>query len=135
MKRTVRFELQRARVNRAQRGRTASLVLVAVSSPADDEFVTPCTMNEQRQQVALGAAGAEDGVLGSKEGRSEFLKAIDRRIFAVDVVADVRRGHSGPHCPGRFRDRIASQVDLQRIAPNFAARTCDGYSTLQDELR
>ena len=107
--------------DRAQRGRAAPLVLVAVSALADDEFVTPCTVTEQRQQVALGAAGAKDRALGSKEIRSEFLESIDRRVLPIDVVSDIGAGHDCPHGFGRLRDRVASQVDRQRCAPGFAA--------------
>ena len=72
------------------------LVLVAVSALSDDEFVAPRTVSQQRQQVALGAAGAEDGVLCPEEFRRDRLETIDRRVFAVDVVADIRRGPSLP---------------------------------------
>ena len=44
------------------------------------------------------------------------LQPVHRRVFAVDVVADLGLHHRPPHCRGRPRHRIAAQIDY-RIHP------------------
>jgi hypothetical protein len=65
----------------------------------------------QRQLVGHGAAGHEQrGFLAEQSGRAP-LQLGHGRVLAVDVVADLGRGHGRAHGGGRAGEGIAMQVD------------------------
>jgi hypothetical protein len=108
---TVRFVVERLRLNAAEHGSAAALVLVRMSLLADDVFFAALAMRHQPEQIALRAARDEQRCLLAEHLRREPFEAIDRRIFAVDVIAHLRRRHRGAHGRARQSDGVAAQVD------------------------
>ena len=78
---------------------------------ADDHLVAPAGVRQQRREVALRPAGREKRRLFAQPLRRHLLKPIDRRVFAEDVVAQLRVRHRLAHFGRRQRDGIAAQVD------------------------
>jgi hypothetical protein len=75
------------------------------------EFVARLAVDADAQLVAHRAGGDEQGGLLAEEGGRFFLEPIDRGVFAVDVVADLGRGHGGAHAGRGAGERVAAEVD------------------------
>ena len=93
----VRLILERLRLNAAEHRGTAALVLVGVGLLTHQVFVAAAAMRHQRGQIALRAAGEEQGTLESETFGDQRLQAIDGGIVAIDIVAHFRRRHGGAH--------------------------------------
>ncbi|AZE25185.1 hypothetical protein C4K06_4708 [Pseudomonas chlororaphis subsp. aureofaciens] len=78
---------------------------------ADDVFVATPTMAHQAQQVAHGT-GRHEQRLGEPEALRQFgLQAVDRRIFAVDIIARGRRGHCLQHARRGLGNGVTAKID------------------------
>ena len=64
-----------------------------------------------RDLVAHGAGRNKDRGFAAEELGGPFLEAVDRGIFAVDIVADVGRGHRPSHGVCGLCYRVRSKVD------------------------
>ena len=112
--RAIRLEGQRLRLNAAEHCRAAALETVGVRLLAGDVLVAAPAVRQQRRKVGLGAAGHEQASLETKLPRTLAFKPVDRRIFAVDVVAHLGAGHRGAHRRRGLGDGVRTQVDGQR---------------------
>ncbi|MNE50005.1 hypothetical protein D3C80_1445620 [compost metagenome] len=78
---------------------------------ADDVFVAPLAVGHQAEQVAHGAGRHEQRAGKAQLGRQVLLQAVDRGIFAVDVIAQLGRQHGLAHARGWLGNGVAAQVD------------------------
>src|SRR5262249_59920066 len=53
----------------------------------------------------------EQGRLLAEQPGDALLQAVDGRVLAEDVVADLRGGHGGAHARRRTGGRVAAEVD------------------------
>ena len=105
---------QGLRLNAAQNGRTATFPSIGVGHLADDVFIAPVAVRHERTQIALRAAGHEQGRLKSQVRRDALLQPVDGGIVPEHIVAHFRAQHGLAHGRGRAGDRVASQVDHGR---------------------
>jgi hypothetical protein len=78
---------------------------------ADDDFGAAATVREERDEVALRAAGGEErGFLAEALG-GHLLEAVDGGVFGEHVVAKLGRGHRRAHLGRGQRQRVAAQVN------------------------
>ena len=68
-----------------------------------------------RDLVAHGSGRHEDRSLSSHELRRSLFEAVDRGIFAVDIVSHFGARHGLPHVVCGMCYRIGSQVDNRVI--------------------
>jgi len=109
--RAVGRVLERLRLDTAERRRAAALPAIRVRHLADDVFVAAAAMREDRDQVALRAAGDIESRLLAEHRRDPVLQRVDARVVAEDVVADFGSGHRRAHRRGRPRHRVAPEID------------------------
>ena len=105
------------RLHAGERGERAGLVAPAVRAVADDHLVAGLGMGAQRDLVRHRAARHEQRGLEAEQLGDALLEPTDRRILAVDVVADLGIGHRVPHRGSTDGDGIASKVDGRWHAP------------------
>ena len=101
-------------------GDAAGLPDVNMRGRAAEEFVAGLRIHADGDLVGHRAGRDEDRSLLADELCDAFLERPDRRVVAVDVVADLRLGHRPTHGGCRLRDRVRSQVDgraLHRRSP------------------
>jgi len=91
--------------------RAAGLVPDRVALAADDDVVAGSRQHPQRHLVGHRAAGKPERGLLAEQGGDLVLQPVDRRVFAVLVVADRSGGHRGPHLGRGTGDGIGTKVD------------------------
>jgi hypothetical protein len=89
----------------------ARFVLQDVTVPGSEHHVARPCQRVDRRLVRHRARGKEEGRLLSQQLGSALLEPVHRRVFAVDVIADLGRHHRFPHGRGRSGDRVAAQID------------------------
>src|ERR1700674_1049740 len=106
------------------------LVQIYVAAFLANHFIPMMRPNLDRDQVPHAARRNEQRRFFPKNFRRAFLQPVDRRIFSVHVVPDLRLRHRPSHLRCRPRHRVAPQVDdpfhslhVVRIAPH--SRLCD----------
>ena len=77
---------------------------------AHNHFLPALAMRHHRAEVAHRAADDEERRLLAEHLGGEVFQAIDRRVLAVLIVADLRLRHRPPHRRCWPRDRVAAQV-------------------------
>ncbi|MNS58884.1 hypothetical protein D3C72_918210 [compost metagenome] len=111
VQRTIGLHLQRLRLDRAKHRRATPFVLISVGLLADDVLVTALAMGHQPQQVAHGA-GRHEQCRGKTQAPGQFgFQVIDRRIFAIHVIAGGGLGHCLEHAGARLGDGVAAKID------------------------
>jgi len=83
-----------------------------VASLFNDDFLTALGMETHGDLVTHCAGGYKQGGFFSKDLGGPFLEAARSRVFSVDIITDFGARHRFPHLIGRFRDGIASQIDV-----------------------
>src|SRR5437868_1028927 len=66
--------------------------------------------NLDRNQIPHAPGGNKQRGFLPKNFRRALLELVDRRVFSIDIVTDLRRGHRLPHFRGRPRHRVAAQI-------------------------
>ena len=89
----------------------AGLPVDDVRSRSCDELKAPPEMRQHRDQVAHRPGNDEQAGVLAEQRRRTLLQGVDRRVFAEDVVADVRRCHRSPHLLRGLGHRVGAQVD------------------------
>ena len=85
----------RLRLDRAEHRRAAAFVLVGVRLHADEVFVAALAVRHQRRSGSTACRWATNRPASKPEVvRQALLQRVDRRVLAVDVVADRRRAAS-----------------------------------------
>ena len=109
--RTVRLIRDRLRLDAAQHGSAALLVLVGMRILADEVFVAALAVAHQRREIALRAGREPECGLEAEALCRNSLQAVDGRVVAIDVIADLGSRHGCTHGGGRARHGIAAQID------------------------
>ena len=73
-----------------------------------DDLLPRLGVQAQSDLVAHGAGRHKDGGFAPEDLRGACLQPVDRGVFAINVVPDVRRGHGGPHLRRWFRYGVAA---------------------------
>jgi len=68
-------------------------------------------VSAQRDLVRHRSGRHEQRRFGAEEIRDALLELPHRRIFAVDVIADLRRSHRLAHRSGRAGDGIGPKIN------------------------
>ncbi len=111
VQRTIGLYLQRLWLNGAQHCRTATFVLIGMGLLTDDVLVAAFTVRHKRQQIAHGARRHEQrGIKPEASGERRF-EQIDRRVLAVDVIANGRTCHGIKHAGRGQSHCVAAQID------------------------
>ena len=87
------------------------LVAHDVAAPLDQHLVAALREDADADRVAHRAGRHEEGRLLAEHLGRLLLEAVDRRVLAVDVVADLGRGHRGAHLGGGTGHGVGAQVD------------------------
>ena len=91
--------------------RRGRLVLADVR-PGGAEHLRPRPGQEPEGDLVAHRPGRDvDGRLLANPGGGQLLQAVDRRVLAVDVVADLGLGHGPAHGGRGGRDGVGAQVD------------------------
>ncbi|CUZ15162.1 Uncharacterised protein [Serratia marcescens] len=106
--RAVRVSLDRLRLDAAQHRCAAGLVFIVVRLLADQILVAALAVAQQRHQVGLGAAGQKQRRLFARQAHRLGLQRVDRRVIAVDVVADLCLSHRLAHGGAGAGDGVAA---------------------------
>ena len=85
-----------------------------MGGPVGDDFVAGTAMDEDRDFVAHGAGRQEHRRFLAKPFGHHVAETIDRRVFAVDVVADLGLRHGTAHGRRGLGGGIAPQIDDAR---------------------
>ena len=99
------------RMNRAQHAKSAGFVAVAVLLGADDHRFAALAVAEQCRQVRLRARREKQRIVEAEELGRARLQAVDARIVAKDVVAELRLEHGLLHAGRRPRHRVGAKID------------------------
>jgi hypothetical protein len=78
---------------------------------ATDDFVTRARMGQRCQQIAHRAARNEQAGCFAQKVRGALFEGTHRGVFAIDVVANLGRGHCGTYAWRRQRHGVAAQID------------------------
>jgi len=76
-----------------------------------DHFLSRLRVQADADLVAHGAGGHVERRLAAKGLGSALLQKIDGGVLAVNVVANLSRGHRRAHLGRWFRNRIRTQID------------------------
>ncbi len=76
-----------------------------------DYFLAALGLRHDASEIAHGAGRHEQPRLAAEYFRRAVLQAIDRRVFDVDIVANLRLSHGPPHRRRGLRHGIAAQID------------------------
>ena len=99
-----------------QRGLSPAFVPEHVGLVSHDDLVASVAVGQGGDEVAHGAAGGQQAGLLAQHGGGPFLKFVDGRVLAENVVAHLGPGHGPAHLVGGFGDRVAAQVDRCHLA-------------------
>jgi len=108
---------QGAHLHPGESGGRAGLVMKDVAILFTIDFVARLGVALDGQLVALGAAADIEGGFFAKQCGHFFLEAVDRRVFAENVVAHLGGGHGRPHLGGGFGHSVAAQIDSLHTLP------------------
>ena len=107
---------QAARDDSGVNGRAAELGEEDVTVLLADELVAGLGVQAQRDLVRHRRGREEDRLLLPEQPRRTLLELVDRRVLALLLVADDRRGDRGAHPGGGTRGRVGTKVDHRREA-------------------
>ena len=94
-----------------QRRDRAALVVDDVRAAVADDLVALARERTERDLVRHRPGGRPDGRFLAEQGGDPFLEAVDGRVVAEDVVADLRVVHGLAHAGAGLGDGIAPQID------------------------
>src|SRR5258708_7489096 len=80
-----------------------------------DDFLAMIGVELNRNGVAHRAGRHENGGLFAEYRRCPLFEMVDRRIFAVHIVADLGLSHGLAHSGGRLGYGVTSEIDDQDI--------------------
>ena len=106
--------------------RGGALVAVHVRSFRNQHFGARPREHPDRDLVRHHTRRHVERGFGAEQRGCERLQAVDRRVLAVRVVADLGGRHRGAHLVGRSGDRVAAEIDdaVHRHSPfALAGRT------------
>ena len=103
--------LDEAQRDAPQGRRRTPLVVGDVASGLGQDLVAGLGVEAQGELVAHGPAGDEECRLLAQDLGRAALERPDGGILAIDVVADLGRGHGGAHGGRRPGERVAPEVD------------------------
>ncbi len=84
------------------------LEVVDVRPRFANHFLAGLAVDLQRRLVAHGSGSNEEPRLASKDLGRAFLEAIQRGVFAVNIVSHFRFVHGAPHGGGGPGDSVAA---------------------------
>jgi hypothetical protein len=87
------------------------LVLNHVAALFRQQILARLGQHADRDLVPHHARRHEERRLESEHARRERLQPVDRRVLAVDVVADLGVRHRTAHLGGRLRDGVGAEID------------------------
>ena len=93
--------------NRRHRGQLIQIHMAALFA---NHLVAMMRPNFDRNQVPHAPGRHKQRRLFPKNLRRPRLQPVHRRVFAIDIVPDLRLRHSPPHLRRRPRNRIAAQI-------------------------
>ncbi len=76
-----------------------------------DYFLAVLGMEFDRDGIAHGSGGNEEGGLFAEDLGGALFQAIERGVFAVHIVANIRFGHGAAHGGRGTGDGVAAQID------------------------
>ena len=82
-----------------------------VALDADDDLVAGRAEVPQGELVGHRPRRDQQGGLGAQQGGDLLLQAVDARVLAVLVVADLGLGDRLTHLGGRAGDGVGAKVD------------------------
>ena len=91
-----------------ERGHRGHFEIVNVAALFDDHFLPGPRVQFDRRLVSHGTGRHKKRCVFLKDFSRALLQTVDRRIFAVNVVADLGFGHSTPHRGRWFGNSIAA---------------------------
>src|SRR5882672_7358580 len=92
----------------------SQLIQIHVAALFADHFIPMVRPDLDRNQVPHASRRNKQRRFVSKNLRRTLLQAVDRWVFSVYVVADLRLRHRAPHLWRRPRHRVAPQVHRSR---------------------
>ncbi len=92
-------------------GHHGELVIEQMGARIADDFLAVLGVQFDRDGVAHGAGGDEQGGFFAGDFGGALFQAIDGGVFAIDVVADFGFGHGAAHGGRGLGDGIAAQID------------------------
>ena len=102
---------QRAQLRAGQPGGGTGFMGDDVAVVRQNDLLTARGPHRQRDLVAHGAAGHKQRRLFACYFRGQPLKAVDRGVVTVNIVADWRRSHGLTHRRCGMGDGVAAQID------------------------
>ena len=75
----------------------SALVVVDVTLVVRKDFIARAGLCQDRQQVAHGARGHEEGRVFAEECGGTSFECVDGRVIAGDIVPNLCRGHGLAH--------------------------------------
>ena len=105
-----RPDRERVKRHAAQDGGPGGLMQVDVIGTAKDDLIPAPAMGKDRDKVRLRAGGQEQPRLLAQQFGGLRLKAVDLRVLAIDVIADLGPGDGAQHRGIGAGDGIAAQV-------------------------
>ncbi|MCY1538198.1 hypothetical protein D9M68_737260 [compost metagenome] len=111
VQRAIGLAVDRLRLDRAEHRGTTPLIFISVRLLADDVLVATLAMGHQAKQVAHGAGRHEQRSGETQALRQIALQAVDRRVFAIHVIAQFSAQHGLAHARRGLGDGVAAQVD------------------------
>ncbi len=91
-----------------QRRSRSRLVVKDMSAFLEDDFAGGRAMAQDRDLVALGAAGDQQSLLLAQHLCRQLLQPVDCGVLPVNIVAQLRRRHGAAHLWGGLSYRVAS---------------------------
>ncbi|MPM70635.1 hypothetical protein SDC9_117590 [bioreactor metagenome] len=82
-----------------------------VGPPIAEDLASDRHQRPDTQHVRHRTARAEQSGLVAEQFCGARFEFVDRRVLAVNIVADGRRGHRLPHLRGRPGDGVRPQID------------------------
>ncbi len=109
--RPIRAHLDGLRLDTAEHCSASGLVAEGVCRLADQVLVAALAMGEDAAEIGLRTTRYEHAGFHAEEVGHVAFEFIHRRIFPVDVVADIGRHHGCSHRLGRLGQRVTSKID------------------------
>src|SRR5687768_4595371 len=102
--------------NARDQRRGAEFVIQYVAALFDDDLLPRLGVKLNRDLITHRPGRDEQRGFLFKNFRGAFLQSIHRRVFAEDIVPDLRRGHRCTHFIGRFCYGVAAKIDHEEIS-------------------
>jgi hypothetical protein len=114
----------------AEDGHRSHLQVEHMAALFKDYLLPRLCMKAYADLVAHCPGGYKKGGFFSDHLRSQFLKPVDRRVLAADVIAHLGPQHGLSHLAGRLCHRIASQIDVVHLITHVPDRSLNQESAI-----